>query len=943
MHNIKKRFLFISLVAIVAVLGSYFMSAPTVKADNNQYGASLSMGVSVSGSTVTVSGNYQAGATTILTVCAGGHAIDVPLPEGGATSAFNYSTDTGKGDTVDYTVTKSATTQNCAGFGGQGNPNLGNPEEGTYSFSFKDNLTSRHVVTVTYVDNLGDDLIATSTYGVATPAPTVSLTASPSTITLGSSTLLTIVTTNATACVASGTNDGTTWKNAVPTSGTKSETPNATGTAAFDITCTGPGGSASDSANVTVNAPVSAPVAVGTIVVTSENADNTSTLVNATWALNGNVAGTDVCEYLNVPCTGTKRTYPGLPVLNSSNGKPNLYQIPLKSLSTGVYDYSFQSIEATPIAVNNGGSFLVSLRLAVDSVFSTVAQAVTISQGTSQQISSSTPTGFTILWTPDAVMQVTPGSFTTTWTGANTDTAKVTNIGAPYSTLTWTASAKTTSGGNWLVAPAGDPAPGITNGSSGSAPENATISFNSAVVKTLPTGSYTGQVIFTGYNGVSKLPTQTVSVTLKVTAVVPPPVLTASCSPSSIDTSQTSQCTLFVNGVKQLGGVTWAMAGPASTGSINASGVYTPSSSTGPENVKGTLSSGSSAQATIIVTPGPDGFACSAGSCMASALGTGTSCSNACGVPASSLSASCSPSTIDLTQTSDCTLSLGGTTQSNVTWAVIAGPGSIDPSSGIYSPTTTGTAMISGTLPDGTSADASVVVTSIPGGYACGAGSCVASSTGAGTSCSNACGAVVSSLTATCAPGSIDLSQTSDCTLSLGGTTQSSVTWALLAGPGSIDSSSGIYSPTATGTAMVTGTLPDGTSADATISVTGLPVCAPSDASCQPVCSPELTANPTNVVVPETSQLTYSCTPVTSCTLSATDPNFATITLFPPGSSNTITGSSTVDPEATTVYTLDCTNGGFAGATTQSTVQVSVGGLGRCEQNPNGAGCPQPQ
>ncbi len=79
--------------------------------------------------------------------------------------------------------------------------------------------------------------------------PTASITASPSVITLGSTTALTWSSTNATSCTASGA-----WSGTQATSGSVTETPTATGTATYTLVCTGAGGSANASATVTVNA-----------------------------------------------------------------------------------------------------------------------------------------------------------------------------------------------------------------------------------------------------------------------------------------------------------------------------------------------------------------------------------------------------------------------------------------------------------------------------------------------------------------------------------------------------------------------------------------------------------------------------------------------------------------------------------------------------------------
>jgi len=75
--------------------------------------------------------------------------------------------------------------------------------------------------------------------------PTVTLTASPTTISSGQSTTLTWTSTNATSCTAF---EG--WSGTKPTSGTASVSPTVTTT--YQLDCTGPGGVGSDDATVTV-------------------------------------------------------------------------------------------------------------------------------------------------------------------------------------------------------------------------------------------------------------------------------------------------------------------------------------------------------------------------------------------------------------------------------------------------------------------------------------------------------------------------------------------------------------------------------------------------------------------------------------------------------------------------------------------------------------------
>lgn len=79
-------------------------------------------------------------------------------------------------------------------------------------------------------------------------APMVTLTAAPTTLTLGQSSTLTWSSSNATACTAGGG-----WSGSESLSGTQSVTPAAVGTATYTLTCSGTGGSANASAAITVN------------------------------------------------------------------------------------------------------------------------------------------------------------------------------------------------------------------------------------------------------------------------------------------------------------------------------------------------------------------------------------------------------------------------------------------------------------------------------------------------------------------------------------------------------------------------------------------------------------------------------------------------------------------------------------------------------------------
>ena len=83
--------------------------------------------------------------------------------------------------------------------------------------------------------------------------PAVTISVSPTTVKVGENANLTWSASNATSCTASGT-----WSGTEPTSGSQSVTPSAPGANAYTLMCTGPGGSAANTATLAINA---APVA----------------------------------------------------------------------------------------------------------------------------------------------------------------------------------------------------------------------------------------------------------------------------------------------------------------------------------------------------------------------------------------------------------------------------------------------------------------------------------------------------------------------------------------------------------------------------------------------------------------------------------------------------------------------------------------------------------
>jgi len=83
--------------------------------------------------------------------------------------------------------------------------------------------------------------------------PTVTISASPSTVAVNGSVTLTWSSTNATSCTASASPSESDWSGQVTTNGSQPVTPVSVGTITYSLQCSGTGGSASESAPVTAN------------------------------------------------------------------------------------------------------------------------------------------------------------------------------------------------------------------------------------------------------------------------------------------------------------------------------------------------------------------------------------------------------------------------------------------------------------------------------------------------------------------------------------------------------------------------------------------------------------------------------------------------------------------------------------------------------------------
>jgi plastocyanin len=115
------------------------------------------------------------------------------------------------------------------------------------TFQFTGIPGSQYVVSI--VATPGADDYGLYSLNIASAAPTVTFSASPTSVSAGETTTLTWSSQNATTCTASGSSS---WTGSQPTSGSLAVAVSAT--ESLTLTCTGPGGSASQSLSVTATA-----------------------------------------------------------------------------------------------------------------------------------------------------------------------------------------------------------------------------------------------------------------------------------------------------------------------------------------------------------------------------------------------------------------------------------------------------------------------------------------------------------------------------------------------------------------------------------------------------------------------------------------------------------------------------------------------------------------
>ena len=284
--------------------------------------------------------------------------------------------------------------------------------------------TSTYTLTCTGTGGSGS---ATATVTVvAPPAPTVSLTAVPSSIIQGAATNLTWSSTNATACTASGN-----WTGSRGPSGTEANTPTAAGPASYTLTCTGPGGSGSATAAVTVNAPSTVSISAAPTTITLGSA---STL---TWTS----TSTSTCT-ASGDWSGTRATSGSEAVTPTATGLRNYT---LTCTGAGGSATGTASVQVNPIPTVSLGANPATIIIGASSTLTWSSTNATSCNATGAWTGSRGTSGSETV-TPTATGQSVYGLSCTGAGGTVTQTAAVQVNPVPTATLTF--NGRAVSGGN---------------------------------------------------------------------------------------------------------------------------------------------------------------------------------------------------------------------------------------------------------------------------------------------------------------------------------------------------------------------------------------------------------------------------------------------------------------------------------------------------------------
>jgi phospholipase C len=486
--------------------------------------------------------------------------------------------------------------------------------------------------------------------GSQAPPPTVSISATPNSITAGASAVLSIAATSASRISVTGT-DGTSFTLGA-TGGTKTITP--TSTATYTATATGVGGTSTAATIVTVGAPPAATVTINANPV-SITAGGTSTLtVAATNATQVTVTGTDGSSFALGASGGTKTVSPTATTTytaTATGAGASATATAVVTVTTAVVGPTV-TIGANPASITTGASSVLT-------VAATNATQVTItgSDGSSYSLSA---TGGTKTVSPTATT-----TYTATATGTGTATAMTTvtvTAAAPTVTIGANPASITTGASSVLTVSATNATQVTITGSDGS---SYSLSATGGTKTVSPTATTTYTATATG----AGTATATAMTTVTVTAAAAPTV-TISANPASVNAGSSSVLTVVATNATQ---VTVAGTDGSSYSLSSTGGTITVTPGTTTTYTATATGTGPNASATTRVTVVP----ASAPTVTIAANPTSITAGNS--------------STLTVTATNATQVSISGSDGTNYTLSATGGSQSVSPSaSTTYTATATG-------------------------------------------------------------------------------------------------------------------------------------------------------------------------------------------------------------------------------------------------------------
>jgi phospholipase C len=414
----------------------------------------------------------------------------------------------------------------------------------------------------------GGSVSATATIDVSsgpvTPAPTVTIVASPTSINLGGSATLNVAATNATQVTVTGS-DGSTYK-LQPTGGTQSVTPGATTT--YTATAVGSGGKISATATVTVISGPVAPAPTVSIAAnpSSINAGSSTTLtVTATNATQVTITGTDGSSYQLQPNGGEKTVTPAATTTYTATaigagGKVSANTV----VVVDAVPAPTVTITANPRSISSGSSSVLTVSAANANTVT-----VTGSDGSKYALA---PGGGTQSVTPTATTTYTATA--TAGAISVTATATVTVVPPVAPTVTITANPTTIAAGSssTLTVTATNATQVTVTGSDNS---SYTLQPDGGSPSVTPAATTTYTATATGPGG-------HVTATATVTVTPDTPTVTITANPTSVDQGSSSILTVTATHATQVtltgsDGSTYTLSPSGGTESVdpNSSTTYT--------------------------------------------------------------------------------------------------------------------------------------------------------------------------------------------------------------------------------------------------------------------------------------------------------------------------------------------------------------------------------